>query len=54
VRVIDRRTDDMLELYELTSLRQAYRRGKPTEWRVVDQRRRDVTRRPVDADLDPV
>lgn len=48
VRVIDRRTDDVLELYELTSLRQAYRRGKPTEWRVVDQRRREVTRRLVD------
>lgn len=48
VRVIDRRTDDVLELYELTDLRRAHERGNDMEWRVVDRHRRDVTRRLVD------
>ena len=48
VRVIDRRTDEVLELYEFSSLRRAYQRGAPTDWRAVDQRRREVTRRLVD------
>jgi hypothetical protein len=48
VRVIDRRTDEVLELYELTDLRRAYRQGAPTDWRAVDDRRRAVTRRLVD------
>lgn len=48
VRVIDRRTDEVLELYEFTALRRAYRRGKPVEWRAVDQHRREATRQLVD------
>ncbi len=48
VRVIDRRSDEVLELYELTDLRATYERGEPLEWRVVDQRRREVTRTLVD------
>jgi hypothetical protein len=48
VRVIDRRSDEVLELYELTDRREAYRRGAPTDWRAVDDERRRVTRRLVD------
>lgn len=48
VRVIDRRTDSLLELYEFEELRRQYRRGEPVEWRVVDDRRRAATRRLVD------
>jgi len=48
VRVIDRRTEEVLEIYELTDSRRAYKRGAPTEWRAIDDRRRTVTRRLVD------
>jgi hypothetical protein len=48
VRVIDRRTDRLLELYEFESLRRQYRGGKTFDWRVVDDRRREATRRLVD------
>jgi hypothetical protein len=48
VRVLDRRTDSLLELYEFEELRRQYRRGEPVEWRVVDDQRRAATRRLVD------
>ncbi len=48
VRVIDRRTDSLLELYEFEELREQYREGKSIEWRVVDEKRREATRRLVD------
>lgn len=48
VRVIDRRDDSLLELYEFDELRKQYRQGEPIEWREVDDRRREVTRRLVD------
>ncbi|MFB6248554.1 MAG: hypothetical protein ABEL97_08300 [Salinibacter sp.] len=48
VRVLDRRTDSLLELHEFEKLRRRYRRGEPVEWRAVDQRRRAATRRLVD------
>jgi hypothetical protein len=48
VRVIDRRSDEVLEVYELTERRRAYRRGTPTDWRAVDGERRTATRRLVD------
>ena len=49
VRVIDRRTDSLLELHELDDLRARYRAGDETMgWRVVDQERRAATRRLVD------
>jgi hypothetical protein len=48
VRVLDRRTDSLLELYEFEELRRQYRRGEPVEWRVVDDQRREATRRLVD------
>ncbi len=48
VRVIDRRTQEVLELHELTDLRHAYQRGASMDWRAVDQQRREVTRVLVD------
>lgn len=48
VRVIDRRTHEVLELHELTDLRQSYERGASIDWRAVDQQRREVTRVLVD------
>ena len=48
VRVIDRRTDALLELYEFEDLRRQYRQGAPLDWREIDQRRREATRRLVD------
>lgn len=48
VRVTDRRTDKVLEVYELTDLRRAYQRDGSVDWRAVDQRRREVTRTLVD------
>jgi hypothetical protein len=48
VRVIDRRTDTLLELYELDDLRARHRAGENLAWRVVDQKRREATRRLVD------
>ena len=48
VRVIDRRTDEVLELYQLTERRQAYQQGERVEWRLIDDRRRKITRRLVD------
>lgn len=48
VRVIDRRTNDLLELYVLDDLRARYRQGEELEWRMVDRERRTVTRELVD------
>ena len=48
VRVIDRRTDETLEVYELTERRAEYRRTGTVKWRAVDDQRRDVTERLVD------
>ncbi|PQJ35768.1 hypothetical protein BSZ35_15250 [Salinibacter sp. 10B] len=48
VRVIDRRTDSLLELYEFPELRSQYRRGASITWREIDQKRRAATRRLVD------
>ena len=48
VRVIDRRSDEVLEIYELTDHRQAYQAGQSTDWRAIDDYRRDATRRLVD------
>ena len=48
VRVIDRRTEEVLEIYELADRRRAYERGAPTDWRAIDDRRRTITRRLVD------
>jgi hypothetical protein len=45
VRVIDRRTDTLLELYEVKDLRAQYRRGRDLDWRAVDDERRAATRR---------
>ncbi|PSQ95422.1 MAG: hypothetical protein BRD55_10305 [Bacteroidetes bacterium SW_9_63_38] len=48
VRVIDRRDDSVLEIHKLTELRAEYRNGAELDWRVVDDKRRAVTRRLVD------
>ncbi len=48
VRVIDRRSDEVLELYELEERRAAYRNGTPVDWRSIDDRRRTLTRQLVD------
>lgn len=48
VRVIDGRTNELLELYELEGLRTRYRDGESLEWRIVDQERRKATQRLVD------
>lgn len=48
VRVIDGRSNETLEVYELTSLRSSYERGESIEWEEVDRRRRRATRRLVD------
>jgi hypothetical protein len=48
VRVIDRRSQELLELYELHDLREKYRENGSIEWRVVDQHRREATQRLVD------
>lgn len=48
VRVIDRRSEEVLEIYELTERRRAYRRGAPTDWGTIDDQRREITRELVD------
>jgi len=48
VRVIDRRSDEVLELYELTEQRKAFKRGTPLDWGTIDDQRRAATRRLVD------
>lgn len=48
VRVIDRRGDSVLEIYEFTELRAQYHNGEDINWRTVDQKRRAATRRLVD------
>ena len=48
IRVTDRRTNEQLQIYELTDLRQTHKQGSSVEWRTVDQRRREVTRTLVD------
>jgi len=48
VRVIDRRTDELLEVYVLDDLRRRHQNGDSLEWREVDQHRREATRRLVD------
>ncbi len=48
MRVLDRRTQELLELYVFEDLRAQYQGGEPVEWRAVDQKRRRMTRRLVD------
>ena len=48
IRVIDRRTDEVLELFELTELRAAYENGKSVDWEAVDERRHEAMDRLVD------
>lgn len=48
IRVMDRRTNDVLELYALADLRQAFQQGQTMDWRAVDRRRRVATRQLVD------
>ncbi|MFB6098366.1 MAG: hypothetical protein ABEK84_04505, partial [Salinibacter sp.] len=48
IRVIDRRSNEVLELFELTEMRRAYQRGKALDWETVDQRRYEAMKRLVD------
>jgi hypothetical protein len=48
VRVIDRRDNSVLEIYEFPELRAQYQKGADINWRVVDDKRRAATRRLVD------
>jgi len=48
LRVIDRRSDELLELYELDELRRRHRNGDSLEWREIDRHRREATERLVD------
>jgi hypothetical protein len=48
IRVIDRRTDTVLELFELADLRAKYRRNGSIDWWEVDEHRRDATDRLVE------
>lgn len=48
VRVIDRRTDETLEVYELADRRQRFEAGASIDWRALDDRRREITRALVD------
>jgi hypothetical protein len=48
VRVLDRRTNQTLEVRELTDLRAAYRRGAAPDWEAVDARRHAAMDRLVD------
>jgi hypothetical protein len=48
VRVIDNRSHETLELYELASLRQQFQRSDSADWEKIDDRRRDATERLVD------
>jgi hypothetical protein len=48
IRVIDRRSNETLELHELTDLRAEYRRGNISDWKEVDQRRRTAMKHLVD------
>jgi hypothetical protein len=48
IRVLDRRSNETLELYELADLRAEYRRGNISDWEAVDQHRRTAMERLVD------
>lgn len=48
VRVIDGRSNETLEVYELTDLRAQYESGETFEWPEIDRQRRKVTNRLVD------
>jgi len=48
IRVLDRRSNEVLELFELTELRAAYRRGKNLDWKTVDERRYEAMEQLVD------
>ncbi|MFB6273906.1 MAG: hypothetical protein ABEL51_13530 [Salinibacter sp.] len=48
IRVIDRRSNEVLELFELTTLRAKYRRGTSLDWETVDERRSEAMKRLVD------
>jgi hypothetical protein len=48
IRVLDRRTDEVLELFELTDLRAAYENGEAIDWETVDERRHEAMDRLVD------
>lgn len=44
VRVIDRRSDEVLELYEFETLRASHQNDDAPDWPVIDEHRSDVTR----------
>jgi len=48
IRVIDRRTDEVLELFELTELRAQHENGAAVDWETVDERRHEAMDRLVD------
>jgi hypothetical protein len=48
IRVIDRRSNELLERFELTELRATHRRGADLDWETVDERRYKAMERLVD------
>ncbi len=48
IRVLDRRSDEVLEFFELTELRTAYRQGKDLDWETVDEHRYEAMEQLVD------
>lgn len=48
IRVLDGRSNETLELFELSDLRAEYRRGNISDWEEVDRHRRDAMERLVD------
>lgn len=42
IRVIDRRSNEVLEVYELAALRSEYEKGDPPNWEEIDARRREA------------
>lgn len=48
IRVIDRRSNEVLEVFELTELRAEYQRGKDLTWGTVDEHRYEAMERLVD------
>jgi len=48
IRVVDRRSNEVLEVFTLTELQTAYRRGKDLDWETVDEHRYEAMERLVD------
>jgi len=48
IRVIDRRSDEVLDLFTLTDLRTSYRQGADLDWETVDEHRYEAMERLVD------